>query len=101
MSILRVCRIAAISAVVLAASGCATVTMTGEGEERLKSAPTYQQNHAFFLWGLVGEHEVDVAHLCGQGNTRQMQTETTFVDGLLGTVTFGIYSPRTSRVWCE
>jgi hypothetical protein len=30
-----------------------------------------------------------------------MQSQQTFVDGLLGLVTLGIYSPQTAKVWCK
>lgn len=93
--------IAALAAVALL-SGCATVTITPDGAPKTSSTPTYEQTQDFFLWGLVPDKQtVDVVEICGDANVRQLQTQDTFVNGLLGALTFGIYAPRTARVWCE
>jgi hypothetical protein len=59
----------------------------------------YEEKGNFFLWGLVGEKEVDLKKLCPAGAAR-WQNQQTFVDGLLGFVTLGIYIPRTIDVEC-
>jgi hypothetical protein len=59
----------------------------------------YEEKGNFFLWGLVGEKEVDLKKLCPAGPAR-WQNQQTFVDGLIGTVTLGIYIPRTINVEC-
>ncbi|EEJ1436193.1 lipoprotein bor, partial [Salmonella enterica subsp. houtenae] len=45
---------------------------------------------------------VDAAAICG-GADKVMRTETqqTFVNGLLGFVTLGIYTPLEARVYCS
>lgn len=81
--------------------GCGTVTIKGEGKGRLSRSPDYEDRKTFLFWGLSGEHDVDVRAVCGGGKARQMQSQWTFVDGLLNTITLGIYAPRTAKVWCD
>jgi hypothetical protein len=51
--------------------------------------------------GLIGEHHVDVLAICGGKEPAQMQSQQTFVDGLLTLVTLTIYAPVTTKVWCN
>lgn len=91
----------AAAVVFLFLSGCAAVTITPNGQERLESPPTYVEKQPLYLFGLVGEPHVDVKAICGDKGVRQLQTIDQFTDRLLGIVTLGIYSPRTAKVWCE
>ena len=92
-------------AVILASlSACSTVTITPGSQQKVPSssiAPSYQQTHHFFLWGLVGKTSIDVNEVCGGQKVKQMQTQTTFLNGLLGGLTIGIYAPHTAKIWCE
>ena len=81
--------------------GCSTVTITQQGRRKLTSTPTYEKKQSFFLWGLAGERWIDTREVCGGNEPKQMQTQFTFVDGLLNFITLGIYAPRTAKVWCE
>ncbi|MBI4598441.1 MAG: Bor family protein [Candidatus Omnitrophica bacterium] len=104
MSLLRDQRIRRTVAATLACvvlSGCATVTLTQQGERTISSHPTYEKREAFFLWGLVGDHWIDVRKVCGTQNVQQMQTQFTFLDELFTFITLGIYAPRTAKVWCR
>lgn len=85
----------------LGVSACSTVTIHPGSDLKLATAPTHEERKNFFLWGLVGEHRVDVQQVCGQQSVEQMQSQATFVDGLLGAVTLGIYAPHSVKVWCE
>ena len=81
--------------------GCASVTATPDQMPKTAAQPTYEESIDFFLWGLTpSSHFVDLNEVCPGGNVRQVQAQTTFVNGLLGTITLGIYSPRTIKVWC-
>ena len=88
-------------AVVFVVSGCATITMTKQGTATISSDPTFEESQTYFLGGLVGENEIDVKKVCNGGEATQMQSQTTFVNGLLGGLTLGIYTPRTAKVWCD
>ncbi len=84
--------------------GCATVTIKPGNyreEPKRSNAPTYQKSKPYFLWGLVGEHSIDVQEVCQDQECVQMQSQTTFADGFLTAITFGIYTPKTAKVWCD
>ena len=57
--------------------------------------------HHFFVSGIGQSKQIDAAQVCG-GADKVVRTEVqqTFVNGLLGFVTFGIYTPREARVYC-
>lgn len=89
--------IASIATAIL--SGCATQRFEmnpGAGTNRLDDAQT------FFISGLGQTQTVDAAKICGgAAKVRSVETETTFLNGLLGSLTFGIYTPRQARVTCN
>lgn len=82
-------------------SACSTVTITPDGRSRLLGEPNYQDSKPFFLGGLIGEHHVDVLAICGGKEPAQMQSQQTFVDGMVAIVTLLIYTPQTTKVWCN
>lgn len=81
--------------------GCHSITIRPEGNIKQFSQPDYQERKDFWFFGLVNEHSVDVAPICGTRRLTQMQAQSTFVDSLITALTFGIYTPRSVRVWCE
>ena len=81
-------------------ASCSTVTVKPKGTKKYSSEPTYKKRFNHLLWGLVGGGTVNVREACNGGYPKQMQTQRTFVDGLLAFVTAGIYFPRTAKVWC-
>lgn len=52
-----------------------------------------------WLWGLVPNTEVDVRKECPMG-VAVVETETSFVNGLVGAVTLGIFTPQHVRITC-
>lgn len=82
-------------------SACHSVTVRPEGVSKRIDRPDYEEQKEFWLFGLVNEHAVDVKPICSGGKVEQMQTQSTFVDSLIGVVTLGIYTPRSVRVWCK
>ena len=88
-------------ALCLSTAACSTVTIRDQGKQKLTSEPTWEKSENFFFWGLSGTTHINVDEICNNRVASQMQAERTFVDGLLGLITIGIYSPRTARVWCE
>ena len=89
------------AAAALTLSACANVTISKAGSDPASSPPNYEDSKSYFIGGLVGEHTVDVKKACNGGEAKQMQSRTTFVNGLVSVITLGIYTPRTARVWCE
>ena len=87
--------------VALVLQGCAVVTISKDGGGKISSAATYEDSKSYFMWGLVGDHTIDVKEVCQGSDAQQMQSVNTVQNVLFGLVTLGIYSPRTSRVWCQ
>lgn len=52
-----------------------------------------------WLWGLVANDEVDVRQSCPMG-VATVETEQSFVNGLVAAVTLGIYTPQHVRITC-
>ena len=53
----------------------------------------------FFLFGLVGEVEIDLAMACPDGVSR-VELFHSALNQLLGVVTVGFYTPTTVDYWC-
>ena len=49
-------------------------------------------HHHFFVSG-IGEKTVNAAKICGGAENVKAETQQTFVNGLLGFITLGIYTP--------
>ena len=55
--------------------------------------------HHFFVSGIGQKKTVDAAKICGGAeNVVKTETQQTFVNGLLGFITLGIYTPL--EAWC-
>ena len=52
-----------------------------------------------WLWGLVPAQPLDMRQQCPSG-IAVVETETSFVDGVVGAITLGIYTPQHVRVTC-
>ena len=81
--------------------GCSSVTIKPKGGSIISNEPTMENTYSFFLGGLINEHTVNVNQICGGNDPVQFQSQFTFLDGFLGMLTFGIYTPRTVKVWCQ
>ncbi len=80
-------------------AGCATQTY--QIQSGGPSLPTREVSQSFFLSGIGQTQEIDAAEVCG-GAKKIAKVETLIspVDGILGGVTLGIYTPKTARVYC-
>lgn len=55
----------------------------------------------FFINGIGQQHSINAAQICGgKQNVAKVEAEQTFLNGLVGSLTFGIYTPRQYRVVC-
>lgn len=88
--------VAAAAALLFCTTGCQTVHYT---TNRHGGGGQVEQNAPFFLWGLVGEKVVNLNEVCAHGAAR-WHNQQTFLDGFLGAITLGIYSPRTIFIEC-
>ena len=63
--------------------------------------PNMETSQPFFVGGIVQESHVDVAKICGSAaKVARVETIQAPVDCVLSVLTFGIYSPRTAKVYC-
>jgi hypothetical protein len=83
-------------AAALALGGCG---YTYHFETDLPRGEEHNEWASFFLFGLVGEYELDVRELCPQG-VAEIATGNDFLTWLVSTFTLGIYTPRKVNVWC-
>ena len=78
-------------------TGCAQQTFTVQNKPAavaLKETITYH----FFVSGIGQKKIVDAAKICGGAeNVKETETQQTFVNGLLGFITLGIYTPLEAR----
>ena len=86
------------TALALFITGCAQQTFTVQNKPAavaLKETIT----HHFFVSGIGQKKTVDAAKICGGAeNVVKTETQQTFVNGLLGFITLGIYALRWKRV---
>ncbi|CAM7092804.1 lipoprotein bor [Klebsiella sp. OBRC7] len=82
-----------------AISGCAQQSFSVNPGVTVQ--PQQITTHHFFVSGIGQSKQIDAAKVCG-GADKVVRTEVqqTFVNGLLGFVTLGIYTPREARVYC-
>jgi len=82
----------------IALGGCYRATFISNPQV-VRGVEHDQWNH-FFIFGLVGETNLDVRQFCSDGRVAEVQTQETFLNGLVGLLTIGIYAPRTVYVTC-
>ena len=79
------------TALALLITGCAQQTFTVQNKPAAV-APKETITHHFFV--SVGQKKtVDAAKICGGAENVKTETQQTFVNGLLGFITLGIYTP--------
>ena len=91
---------AAVPILVLSLSGCASQTFTINGST--SAEPTEQSSQHFFIHGLGQAKTTDAATLCGGAeNIVKVEVQQTFVNGFLGVIAWGFYTPRDAMVYCK
>jgi hypothetical protein len=62
--------------------------------------PPIRSNLPHFIAGLVRHHHFDLAQTCGDAGVARAYLRTTGLNGFLGFITLGIYTPTTLIVHC-
>ena len=71
-------------------------------EDAAGEVPTTQVSHHFFIAGLGQEKVLDAAEICGGvDKVVKVESQLTFINGLLGLITLGIYTPRDAKIYCK
>ncbi len=63
-----------------------------------KTGVTVTAKNNFFLYGLIPGKVSDPQKMAGGAKDYQVTEVHTFLDGLIGGLTFGIYTPTTTKV---
>ena len=89
------------TALALLITGCAQQTFAISKQTGSGSTKKHHPSH-FFVSGIGQKKTVDAAKICGGAeNVVKTETQQTFVNGLLGFITLGIYTPLEARVYCS
>ncbi len=82
------------------AGGCYKHTyIVGKGATP-RDQMVYGRWHLHFFYGLIGNRNVRVEDYCPSGNAL-VQEHITFVNGLIGNLTSGIFTPSTVVIFCK
>ena len=93
-------RFTAVVAMAMLAAGCATQTFLITGNAHV--LPTAEQSQHFFVSGLGQRQTVDAAAVCGgAGKVLKVEAHHSFLNGILGLLSYGIYTPRNVRIYCR
>lgn len=95
----RLSRLAVVAAAALLSGACYRVTVVSSAPAA-SAAPTITKpwNNSF-IYGLVPPAPVNVAQEC-PGGVQKVVTERNFLNGLVGGITWGIYTPLQIAVAC-
>lgn len=100
---MRIVNSALLSAAILvsavSATGCYKHTFTVGSGGNVEAEPTYEVWHSHWLWGIIGDENVDVNKVCPSGNAT-IKEKTSFVNGLIGGLVGTIYYPTTVEIYC-
>ena len=91
------------TALALLITGCAQQTFTVQNKPAAV-APKETTYHPSFLqrfWNWAEENCRCSQNLWRRRNVVKTETQQTFVNGLLGFITLGIYTPLEARVYCS
>jgi hypothetical protein len=80
-------------------TGCMKHTFTVGRGAPLNSEVVYDHWHHHWIFGLIGDLNVDINHLCPSGNAT-IHEETSFLNGLIAALIGGLYNPTTVTVRC-
>ncbi len=81
----------------LAMTGCYRTTASNPGQS---PADVHTATGHLFVYGIVGEVEIDVRDYCGDRPVAELRTSGNALTLLATIATFGVYSPRRVRVVC-
>ena len=86
------------TALALLITGCAQQTFTVQNKPAAVAELKETITHHFFVSGIGQKKTVDAAKICGGAENVINRNPATFVNGLLGFITLGIYTPLEARV---
>jgi hypothetical protein len=80
-------------------TACATQTAYVNGQTGKLSK---EEAQTFYVGGLGQTQTLDAAAICGGANkVVKVERVTSFLNGLMGVLTFSIYTPFDAKVYCQ
>lgn len=83
----------------VALAACSTVTVRNSNKMP-PVRPTETQSNRFFIGGIGQESIIDAEEIC-DGRGFSIKSYYSFLDGFIATITFGIYTPSTTEIFCD
>jgi hypothetical protein len=87
------------AAAAIGLTGCYHVTVVTGAPEAPTPPPLDKMWQNSFVYGLVPPPEINVAQTCPSGVSK-VETEISFLNGLVGAITWSIYTPMHAKVTC-
>ena len=85
--------------VALSLTACSTQTALINGQG---GAAPKEEMQTFFVSGLGQTQTLDAAAMCGGANkVVKVERQVSFLNGILGILTGGVYTPIDARVYCR
>jgi Bor protein len=83
--------------------GCASARFNLADSVRPEDArPASEVRQANFLSGFGQQHTIDAVKVCGSlDKVASVEVEQSLIDAVIATVTLGIYTPLSARVYCK
>ena len=86
---------------IIGLSACSTQRFNINPNPISTEMPSYEGTNHFLFWGIKQIQTMNPGVACGPQGVNRVEVEETFFNGLLRTVTLGIYSPRSYAVYCN
>ncbi|TGN09752.1 Bor family protein [Leptospira ilyithenensis] len=86
--------------VTLFLSACATQKIYISEDTNDGRIATQEGTSHFFIAGIGQTKEYSAAQVCDDRPVVAVETSYSFLNGLLGAITYGIYSPRSYAIYC-
>lgn len=97
---MKIPRIVILSLGVMFSLGCTTTEVVLNPRWNSYAKPVYTDYFDYYWLGFVGTNSVDLQRVCMDEKPYAIQKVRTFEDIFLASITLGIYTPLTVKVWC-
>ncbi len=77
---------------------CASVTI--ELDPMKEDTSTFTHHSHYGLFGLIGSDKVNLEKACISGQAVQIKNYLSFEDILFAVSTVGLYTPKSTQIWC-
>ncbi len=80
-------------------TACASVTV--KLQEPIRNTTSFTHHTHYGLFGLIGSDQIDLNKICMEGKVVRIQNYLMFEDTLFAITTLGLYTPKSTKIWCE